>query len=378
MRRHIASSSGFNHRAVMEVVRAGHSAQLIADLQRATGLALDSRHGRFEGILEADVLDVRNEQGVVVKQAFGGLNQVAFDAAQPSLVTTPNGGIPYYLANMLDPRLIQVIVEPMKAAQIAGEMKKGDWVTLTTQFIMIESTGQVSAYGDFSNGGNGDFNTNYPTRQSFHYQAYAQWGERELAFNELAGVDSASQKNVAVQMVLNKFQNKSYFFGVSGLKCYGLLNSPNLLASILPTYDWSTATADQCYQNILDLYTQIVRQGEGNIERDDAFTLGCSPAREAEFQRTNQYGLNVQDLIKKNFPNLVIKTAPEYATASSGELMQLILDDYEGVETCTAAFTEKLRAHAMVVGSSSFSQKKSQGTWGTIVFRPVFIASSLG
>jgi hypothetical protein len=42
------------------------------------------------------------------------------------------------------------------------------------------------------------------------------------------------------------------------------------------------------------------------------------------------------------------------------------------------AFTEKLRAHPVKVELSSFKQKKSQGTWGAIIYRPILIASMIG
>jgi len=378
MRTQFAGRRGINHEQLMQAVRAGHAVAILAQIQESTGLALDSRinGGRFAGILPRHVQDAYNVRGEADGKEFGSLDQVAFDA-QPELVTVSNAGIPAFLSNYLDPALIEVLVSPMKAAEIAGETKKGDWVTTVTTFMVVESDGQVSAYGDYSNAGNADANINFPQRQSFHYQTFTQWGEKELAYTGLAGVDLASRKNVASALVLNKFQNKSYFFGIAGLQNYGLLNDPNLLAPIVPTNAWDAATADQAYQNVLDLYAQLVRQGNGVVENTDRMTLACSPTRAINFQKTNQFGLNVYALMRENFPNLVIKTAPEYST-STGELMQLILNEYEGQETCTAAFTEKMRAHAVVVGSSNFSQKKSQGTWGTVIFRPVFIASSLG
>ena len=82
-------------------------------------------------------------------------------------------------------------------------------------------------------------------------------------------------------------------------------------------------------------------------------------------------------MLKKNFPKMKIKTAPEYALAS-GNLVQLIADEMMGQRTATTAFTEKLRAHPIIVKKSSFEQKKVQGTWGTIIFRPFLIASMLG
>lgn len=384
MRTQLAGRRGVNHRQFADMVRAGKAPEIIAGLERNFGLALDSRinGGRFAGILPRQVIDLYNDAGQVCGQDFaegglnGGFDTVAMDA-QPELITVSNAGIPAFLSNMLDPKLIEVVVTPMKAAEIAGETKKGDWVTTVTTFVMIESTGEVAAYGDYANGGNADANSNFPQRQSFHYQTFTQWGEKELAYAGLAGIDLASRKNVASVLVLNKFQNSSYFYGIAGLQNYGLLNDPKLPAPIVPSTPWAGATPEQGYQNILDLYTQLVRQGQGNIDRTTRMTLACSPQRDADLSRTNQFGLNIFDLVKKNFPGLTVKTAPEYST-SSGELMQLIVDEYEGQETMTAAFTEKLRAHAMVVGSSNFSQKKSQGTWGTIIFRPVFIAQSLG
>lgn len=377
MRNSFAGRRGFNHEQFNTAVRAGHAGAILANLENSLGLALDQRYGgHFVGFLPRGLAEAYNVHGEKIGFEFAGVDKIAFDA-QPELVTTSNAGIPAFLSNYLDPALVEVLQSPMKAAEIAGETKKGDWVTPTAVFMVVESDGQVSAYGDYSNAGNADANLNFPQRQSFHYQVFTQWGEKEIAYTGLAGVDMASRKNVSSALVLNKFQNKTYFFGISGLQNYGMLNDPNLLPAIVPTTDWTVATADQCYQNLLDLYAQLVRQGNGVVDNTLGLTLSCSPTRAVNFQKTNQYGLNVYKLLRENFPSLTIKTAPEYST-NAGELMQLIVNEYENQETMTAAFTEKMRAHAVVVGSSSFSQKKSQGTWGTIIFRPVFIASSLG
>lgn len=379
MRSNVAVRAALNHQQFAEAIRAGHGPAMIAQLERSLGLAIDAAPGvraAWRGFFPRQVVPAFDGAGNPAGHQFGDIDAIAFDA-QPELVTTSNAGIPAFLSNFLDPKLIEVIVSPMKAAEIAGETKKGDWTTTVTTFVMIESTGEVAAYGDFNNGGNADANANFPQRQSFHYQTFTQWGEKELAYAGLAGIDLASRKNIASVLVLNKFQNLTYFFGVSGLQNYGLLNDPGLVPPIVPSTAWSGATAEQGYQNVLDLYTQLVRQANGNVDRNTRMTLVMSPQRDADLARTNQFGLNVYKLIKENFPGMSFKTAPEYST-TTGELMQLIVDEYEGQETMTAAFTEKLRAHAMVVGPSSFLQKKSQGTWGTIIFRPVFIAQSLG
>jgi hypothetical protein len=82
----------------------------------------------------------------------------------------------------------------------------------------------------------------------------------------------------------------------------------------------------------------------------------------------------VVDQLKKNFPNLRVETAPEMSTAA-GELVYLIVEEYEGVRTIEPTFTEKMRVHPMVLGLSSWQQKRSQGTVGAIIYRPLMVAS---
>lgn len=308
---------------------------------------------------------------------------VAMDA-QPALVTTSNAGIPAFLSTFVDPKLIEILVSPMKAAEIVGgEVKKGDWVTETAMFPVVESTGETSSYGDYSENGVAGVNTNFPQRQSYHYQVFTQWGERELERAGLARIDWANRMNIASVLTLNKFQNKSYFFGVAGLQNYGLLNDPTLSAPITPTTkvatgtSWVNATALEVLADVQKLYKQAQSQANGLIDLNTKMTLAMSPVSEVALTKTTEFNVNVADILKKNFPGLTVKTAPEYTT-DSGELVQLIIDELEGQRTADTAFTEKLRAHPIVVGSSNFKQKKSQGTWGTIIYRPFLIAQMIG
>ena len=310
---------------------------------------------------------------------------VAADA-QPGLVTVSNSGIPAFLSTFIDPKMIEVLVAPMKAALVVGgEVKKGDWTMATAMFPVIESTGETSSYGDYNENGVAGANSNFPQRQSYHYQVMTQWGELELERAGLARIDWANRLNIASVLTLNKFQNKTYFFGVDGLENYGLLNDPSLSAPISPNlkanggYVWGpeSTTANEVYGDIQKLYTQLQSQANGLVELDTNMTLVMSPTAQVGLTKTTSFNVNVMDLLKKNFPNMKFETAPEYDT-DSGELVQLIADEVEGQRTADTAFTEKLRAHPIVVGSSNFKQKKSQGTWGTIIYCPVFIAQMLG
>ena len=324
------------------------------------------------------------EAKAYLEPAYANDYSLAMDA-QPTMVTQSNSGIPAFLTNLVDPELIRVITTPMKAAEILGETKKGDWTTLTTQFPIVESVGRVSSYGDFNNNGSTTANVNWPSRQSYHYQTITQWGERELEMYGAARIGWAAELNTASALTLNKFQNKSYFYGISGLQNYGMLNEPSLSAPVTPAATgtsggvlWSTKDGQGVYNDIAEvLYPQMLAQTNGYIERDAALKLCMSPVTEANLLKTNQYNVNVYTLLKTNFPNLKIETAPEYAT-TAGQLVQMIAEELDGQDTGYCSFTEKMRAHPVVTDLSGFMQKKSGGTWGAIIRQPLAIVQMLG
>lgn len=325
---------------------------------------------------DADFLDARFD-------VYRNNHSLAMDAA-PQLVTTSNSGIPAYLTNYYDPEIINVLVTPMKAAVILGETKKGDWTTATASFPMIESTGFVSSYGDYSNNGRTSANANWEYRESYHYQTVTKWGEKELARYGEAQINYAAELNVSSALTLAKFQNKSYFFGIAGLKNYGMLNDPALSAPITPLDDgngnlqWDDKDAEAIYNDIAQgLYKKLAAQLQGHLERTDAMTLSLDPETEVNMTKTNMYKVNVSDLLQKNFPNLRIETAVEFNT-TAGRMVQLKLDKVDNKITGYGGFTEKMRAHPVVTGLSSFKQKKSGGTWGAIIRFPLGFATMLG
>jgi hypothetical protein len=328
--------------------------------------------------------------GIHLPGYSGYFSDLAHDA-QVALVTTTSAGIPAYLANYVDPKFIEILTAPNKAAKIIGEAKKGDWTSQTLMFPVVEYTGEVSTYGDYAENGSAGVNQTFPQRQPYHYQTITQWGEKQLEVAGLAKIDYAARVNQASANVLNKFQNDTYFYGVAGLQCYGLLNDPALSAAIAPgnkvfnanasgpwiTNGAVTATAAEVYSDIQSLYSQLVSQTNNLIDAEASMVLAMSPAASVALLSTNQYNVNVTDQLKKNFPNLRIETAPQYAT-SGGNLVQLIVESIEGQEVAECVYTEKMRAHAIIRGHSNFSQKKSQGTVGSVIYRPMGVAQLLG
>jgi hypothetical protein len=340
--------------------------------------------------MRIDLADLGRRYGVHVMRGLNeevrALELMSYDSAfdaQPQLVTAANAGIPSLFTTYVDPKVIEVLVRPTKAAELYGETKKGTWVSDTAMFLVAERTGEVTSYGDFSQDGMANANVNFPQRQSYHYQTNTRWGERELARMAEAKVDWANQVNMGSVLALNKYQNLVYLFGIDGLQLYGGTNDPNLPPPIAPTGNWFNLDAAVIYGDVLRLVQEMISQGNGTVDAETKYTCGISPGNITNLNKTNQFNVNGFDQVKKNFPNLSFVTVPEFAINGGGqqggtELIQLIADTVEGQRTCEAAFTEKMRAHAMVVKTSSWEQKKSQGAWGTIIYRPVYFAQMLG
>ena len=318
--------------------------------------------------------------------------------AQPTLITTSNSGIPAFLTTMVDPDIIRILLAPNKAATIIDEVKKGDWTDQTWMFPVVESTGEVSSYGDFSENGRTGANTNFPQRQSFLYQTIIEYGELELDRAGKARISWASELDQSAVKILNKFQNLSYFRGISNIQNYGLQNDPYLSSSLTPgtkaagngnvwVYNNTiNATPNEVFLDIQSMFIELVNQTAGLVDEETPMTLALSPVSAMALTSTNSFNVNVNDLLAKNFPKLKIVTAIQYGVLSAanpqglvaGNFVQLIANEVEGQKVAICSYNEKLRNHPIIRYMSSFRRKQTQGTWGTIVKFPAGIAGMIG
>ena len=332
-----------------------------------------------------------------VPDGVGNDIRIAMDA-QPSMVTSPNSAIPAWLTTLIDPQVFEILLAPNKGAEILGEVKKGTWLDETALFPTVERVGEVTSYGDYATGGHTGVNTVFPTRQSYLFQTIKEYGEREIERSGLGRVNWVTEIDTAAAVVLAKFANLAYHYGIAGLQNYGILNDPSLSAALTPATKaaggakWVSAsgainaTANEVFADITALYIQLVSQTSGLVDVDSKMTLVLSPQSATALTATNQYNVNVADLVKKNFSNIRVITSIQYGaqTASNpqgllaGNYAQLIADEVEGQSVGYMAYSEKLRAHPVIRDLSSFRQKVTAGVWGAIIRQPYLIAGMIG
>ena len=324
--------------------------------------------------------------------------RMAFDIQAP-LVTDPNSAVLAMLTTVIDPEVIRVVLAPLQFAKILGERQKGKWLTETEVFPVVEMTGEVSSYGDYNNNGRAGVNLNYPQFQSYLFQTIIRYGERELERAGLSKINYVSELEIAAADILNRYANLGYGFGISGLQNYGIINNPYLGAYLTPATKvaggttWFTASgqpnasANEVYNDIVSLVEQLIVQTLGAVDMESKMTLAMSPQSMVALTFANSFGVNVKDLIKENFPNLMVKSAPQYGQKTSsnfqgfsaaGNAMQLIVEQIQGQQVAYAAFNEKLRAHKIIAETSAWHQKMTSGIWGTILRMPVGVVGMLG
>ena len=307
----------------------------------------------------------------------------AFDA-QPTLITTPNAGIPAYLTTFYDPKLIEILLTPNNAEKIFGAVRKGSWVDETVGFAVVESTGEVSSYGDWNNNGRAGANVDWEYRQAYRYQLFTEWGDLEAERFGRARVDWVSRLNISSAIILDKFANNAAFYGIGGgLQNYGGLNDPSLSAALTPGTkaaggtSWRLALPTEILVDVQSMFAELQTQTGSNLELDTPMILAVNSISEVYLANTNSFGLTAIEMIKKVFPNLRVIQAPQYLSGTTYSA-QLIVESIQGQRTVDYAFNEKLRAHRIVPDSSSFRQKKSAATLGAIWYRPLGVAQMAG
>lgn len=332
------------------------------------------------------------------KKSNASLAQLAMDSAG-TLSTDPNSAIPAMLTTAIDPDVIRVVFAPLQMAEImGGERKAGDWLEETRLFPIVEETGEVSSYDDYVNNGRSGINFNYPAFQSYLYQTIVAYGERETERAGLMRINYVGEVQGAATSLLNRFGNLAYAFGIVGLQNYGLLNNPYLSAYLSPAVKaWGgtswfnngspAATANEVYNDILAVVEQIISQTNGAVDMDAPMTLSLSPQSQLAMKFTNSFGVSVADLLKQGFPNMKVKSAPQYGQLTSsnsqgysavGNAFQILVDKIDNQKVAYPAFNEKLRAHKLVAELSSWKQKYTSGVWGTILRMPIGVAGMLG
>ena len=313
--------------------------------------------------------------------------KMAMDAA---LISSPNTGIPVEYLTFFDNRAIDVLTAKRAANEVFNEYKAGTRADLVRKFRVVEGTGYTQPYSDYSDNGKSDVNYNYPMRENYLFETVITYGDQEVAETSKAKVNLVADKQRKAALNIAIDMNRFYLFGVDGLENYGILNAPNLPAAIQAaatgtgsSRSWDNKTGALIYDDIVALLKNMAARGEGHIDTNTKLKLVVGSAPYANLIKQNSLGNEtVIAMIKRALPNLEVVVVPEYdglpaLGGGTTNKIQLIAVDVDGEPTGELCFSEKLVAGRVVPYLSHYGQKFMAGTYGAVVYRPVFVSTMI-
>lgn len=312
--------------------------------------------------------------------------QLAQDAA---MATVPNIGAPAAIYTYIDPRIIPILFAVMNSQKFFADQKMGDFEDEFIIFKMAEMAGQIGPYNDFGDGPTTDTNYEFASRGNFRYQTAIKYGDLEVAKATKAKLNLVADKQRAAAEIMARARNSFNLFGVKGQPIYGMMNDPNLGASLTPVSvngksTWadkvagnSAEAANIIFNDVNKLVNELMANNGGLIDQNASFKLGISNKMYSYLTIPNTYGKTAQTLLQENYPNMTFVQLPELSTAQ-GEMLYMTVDSVSGVDTGNLAYSQAFGMGRLIAYMSHFAQKATAATSGAIIYRPSAVATMLG
>ena len=266
-------------------------------------------------------------KGVMAYDSVNGHIKTNFSktklAMDSALQTIPNIGFPASMFQYIDPQIVEILFAVTNANKLAPEVKQGDWTIELTTFAVEERTGDVTAYSDRTENVTTTVNYEYPVREQVRFQTMIEYGDLEMDKANTAKIALQSRKQLAGADIIARKQNQFYLQGVSGKINYGILNEPNLNASISPITVGGNTT------------WELASKNGGHISMDMPIKLAISNSMISYLSMPNKYGLTAEAMLKQNFKNIEIIQIPELST-NAGEYLFMEIENLYGMysKTC--------------------------------------------
>lgn len=296
-------------------------------------------------------------------------------------ITSPNIGVPAEILTYLSPDAIEVLTAPRNATKLFPEIIQGDWSSEAIKYRVEELSGVAVPYGDFSENGNSDINNEWIKNDVIRLQTMIKCGDLEGARNAAAKINLIASKQKAAANTLSVYSNKAYMYGVKGLNIYGIMNHPQLPAALASSVvsgnsTWAAKTADQIYDDIVRIMTQLEEQSAGHIDANTSGKLAVSPKLSGFLNKKNQWGISVKQMFKDAYPNFELVSVPEFET-QAGDYAYAIANEVLGQESGNCVAQVKMKTGPVIQEVSGMKQKAAAACSGFRLNLPFAVARML-
>lgn len=280
-----------------------------------------------EDYLALSSLGINFPRQQVAKMAQFAMDAMAMDDQQggitvPSIVTPVQ-----FLQNWL-PGFIKIITAARKADELMGISTMGSWEDEEIVQGILEPVGNAVPYGDYTNVPLSDWNTNFVRRTIVRFEQGLKVGLLEEARAARIRVSTAAEKRGSAALALEVQRNLIAFNGYNAGNnlTYGFLNDPNLPAYVTVATGststsklWSAKTFLEITADIRTAAAALQTQTQDQVNPRDVETTLAVPTDSIQYLSvTSDFGISVEDWIKKTYPKMRVVSAPQLNLANGG------------------------------------------------------------
>ena len=308
-------------------------------------------------------------------------------------------GLNQFLQSWL-PGAVRMFTAPRRAEELLGFTQAGDFSDQTIVARFIEMFGFTQSYGDLADVPRAGYNAEYVSREIVRFQGGIQSDRLESERMAKIGVSDIDEKRAALARAFAITENYVSFNGFSGVKCYGLLNDPNLPAYVtLPTTGtgtsslWANKTTALQFADfqvsVQALFTQTKTAFDPTKEE---FTWAVGTATKIALTNFMVVGgttlaISLGAYIEQQYPNIRIIAIPELDAANAGsnvwymykESAVAVDNSTDDGKTIANMIQQRMfMLSALPTKSGGTSENYASAQAGVFVKRPILIYRASG
>jgi len=321
----------------------------------------------------------------------------AMDALQP-MTTTPSFGTPVQFLQGWIPGVVFICTQARKIDEAIGYRIVGDWADEQVVQTILERVGVAQPYTEYQNVPESGFNLNYVFNTIVNFESGMFIGNKESARTAKVNVSADNAKRNACTQELEISRNYIGFYGFNGgfNLTYGIFNTPGLPAYVTVangdngTPQWSTKTFLNITADIRTAANQLQTQSGDLVDpRTTPTTLFLPTNVMAYLTTVTDFGITVEDWLKKVYPAMRVVSAPQLNNANGGVgVFYLFADkmdtgaDEDGSTDDGSVFSQNIQTKFLVNGveklAKGYLEAYLNSTAGVMCKRPFLVVRYSG
>jgi hypothetical protein len=328
-----------------------------------------------------------------------GFSTATMDAQTAPMSGYNTGVLNQFLQNWL-PGNIRMFTAPRRSEELLGFVQAGSFADETIVAKFTEMFGFTQNYGDLADVPRAGYNIEYLTRQIVRFQGGVQTDNLESQRMAKIGFSDMDEKRASLARAFAVTENYVAFNGWQGVRCFGLLNDPNLSAYVTVAATgtgasplWSTKTTELQRLDIQADVSRLFKQTKTAFNpRKEQFTWAIPTDVSMALNNLLTIGgtsiaMTLEDWVLKQYPGIRIVVIPEFDLANGGANVWYMykertvdVDDStdDGNTIINMIQNRMFMLSSLPTKSGGSMENYASAQAGTFVKRPILVVRSSG